>query len=618
MTSASALQPVPPSTLSDAFIDTARKHRQTVRLFIACHALSRSMLDAVEREVWLTAAGLPGTAAMTEMRGRLLEHAATIIAKQLEALVRQAISGRDALLHGLAQTSLESLQQRSDFNAQLGQQIQARHRTLDPGSRELLKARYQEHSSTSTIATGKGWNQARVDEHLLFARAAVDWSAPLEPTALSGRGLPTLVETYLAGTIDARARLQLAKLALGDLAVKSQFERQVRLDLVLGEMVHESSEVQLRRFLAELTAPAPAPPAPPAGSPGVGVAASSVTFGSRIGTHVITRPATAPAPAPEAAPTASPPADPADASVPPPAAIRKPETRRISRPGLPPSHRPGAVRRRGPPPLLLAGAGIILVLVVAGLIHALRPGAATAVRTHGDSTDESAALAHAEPSAAPHPPVSRPAAPPGTQEAPSPSAQAADPAPPRASDQATSALIAATPADDLPRPRDLTVWVAGDPARANGWSWPKEPLTLSPAVAANVVHQGRSVLHMHTEGGKVAVWGWNWLGWYPPEGTDISGMKELLVAVRIDGADKPTSVRLGLDCSARKTTKEYELMPHYAGLTDGGWHEVAVPLAEIVSGSEFDPHQAWELKLIVEAAAPVKADIYIDDIGFAR
>jgi len=166
--------------------------------------------------------------------------------------------------------------------------------------------------------------------------------------------------------------------------------------------------------------------------------------------------------------------------------------------------------------------------------------------------------------------------------------------------------------------RDLTVWVAGDPARANGWSWPKEPLTLSPAIAPEIKHQGRSALHMHTEGGKIAIWGWNWLGWYPTSGTDISSMKDLHVAMRIDGPDKPTAVRLGLDCANRKYTKEYELMPHYAGLTDGGWHEVDVPLAEIISGSEFDPHQAWELRLIVEAAVLVKADIYVDDIGFTR
>jgi hypothetical protein len=271
----------------------------------------------------------------------------------------------------------------------------------------------------------------------------------------------------------------------------------------------------------------------------------------------------------------------------------------------------------------MAGAGVILVLVVAALIHALRPGTATTLRTHGDSADGSAALAQAERTSAPRPPPSRPAAAPAAQEAPAPAAQAADPATAPASGHATGAPEAAAPgagapADDMPRARDLTVWVAGDPARANGWSWPKEPLTLSPALATDVRHQGRSVLRLHTEGGKVAVWGWNWLGWYPPEGTDISGMKELLVAVRIDGADKPTSVRLGLDCSARKTTKEYELMPHYAGLTDGGWHEVAVPLAEIINGSEFDPHKAWELKLIVEAAALVQADIYVDDIGFAR
>lgn len=92
----------------------------------------------------------------------------------------------------------------------MGQQLQARHRTLDPGSRDLLKARYQGHATSSAIATDKGWQRGRVDEHLLFARAALDWTDPLEPAALSARGLPTLVEDYLAGSGDARSRGQLA------------------------------------------------------------------------------------------------------------------------------------------------------------------------------------------------------------------------------------------------------------------------------------------------------------------------------------------------------------------------------------------------------------------------
>jgi hypothetical protein len=617
MTTPPALLAAPSSTLGDAFADTVRKHRQTVRLFIACHALSKRMLAAVEREVWRTAAGLTGSAAPAELRGRLLDHAVGIIARQLEALVRQELSERDSLLHGLAQTSLESLHQRSAFNEQLGQQIQARHRTLDPGSRELLKARYQEHALTSAIASARGWNQARVDEQLLFARAAVDWSDPIAPAALSGRGLPTLIETYLAGSIDARSRIQLAKLLLGDLAVKAQFERQVRLDLVLSDMVQEASEPQLRRFLAELAEPAQPPTAPLPSPPVVSALnAASVTFGSRIPAPAPASPRHDPAPVPAATPST--PTEAAGDSVPQPPAPTKPETRRLGKPGTQTFKRQGEVRRRmGPPLLLLAGAGVLLVLVVAGLVHALRPAAATPVRTRG-AADQPAALAQAERIPAPNLAPSRSAAPPVARETPSPSAHVADAAPPPAAGHAAGVSDAAAPPDDMPRPRDLTVWVAGDPARANGWSWPKEPLTSAPAVAAAVRHQGRSALRMHTEGGKIAIWGWNWLGWFPPAGTDISSMKDLLVAVRIEGADKPTSVRLGLDCATRKYTKEYELMPHYAGLTDGGWHEVSVPLAEIVDGSEFDPHKAWELRLIVEAAALVKADIYVDDIGFAR
>ncbi len=281
--------------------------------------------------------------------------------------------------------------------------------------------------------------------------------------------------------------------------------------------------------------------------------------------------------------------------------------------------------------MLLSGAGLILALVVAGPLHAMRPPhPQRSLASPASAAPTVARIDTARPTpplrvAAPAPtdaPVPR-ARPAEAEAAATPSASATPTATPTATavpaaSPGAGAPDEAPPADEPPRARELTVWIAGDPARANGWSWPKEPLSLSPALAPTVMHQGRSAVRLYTAGGKIAIWGWNWLGWYPPSGTDISAMKTLLVSLRVAGADKPTSVRLGLDCATRKYTKEYELLPHYPRLTDGGWHEVEVPLAKLIGGSEFDPHMAWELRLIAEAPALVTADIYLDNFGFSH
>jgi photosystem II stability/assembly factor-like uncharacterized protein len=168
--------------------------------------------------------------------------------------------------------------------------------------------------------------------------------------------------------------------------------------------------------------------------------------------------------------------------------------------------------------------------------------------------------------------------------------------------------------------RDLMVWNGDEVAKGGGWNWPKDPPTVVPTITNTIVRQGKAALHLHGEGSNGASFGWNWLAWFPGDGgTDLTGMKTLLLSIRVDGAAKPESLRIALNCSStKKASKEIDLIPRYPGITDGAWHEVAIPLDDMTVGSEFDPKKAWEINVLTGAKVPLNEDIYLDEIGFAR
>ncbi len=168
--------------------------------------------------------------------------------------------------------------------------------------------------------------------------------------------------------------------------------------------------------------------------------------------------------------------------------------------------------------------------------------------------------------------------------------------------------------------RDLMVWNGDEFAKGAGWMDPKGGPTLLPAITNTVVRQGKAALRLHGEAATSASFGWNWFGWNPADGgTDITSMKTLLFAIRIDGEVKPTALRLSLNCSTgKKPSKQVELIARFPGLCDATWKEVAIPLEELTTGSDFDPKKAWEIDLVISAKSALNNDIYLDEIGFSR
>lgn len=172
---------------------------------------------------------------------------------------------------------------------------------------------------------------------------------------------------------------------------------------------------------------------------------------------------------------------------------------------------------------------------------------------------------------------------------------------------------------DVPATRDLLVWNGDEEAKGGGWLWPEQAPMVKPAPAPTSARIGKQGLAMHVEGVANVGFGWNWFGWFPKEAaSDISSMGSLVLAIRIDGASKPTSVRVQVKSNDNQGSAEVDLLPLYPTLCDGKWHEVAVPLATLQAGGKLDATKAWELCLAMSATGMMTCDVSIDEVGFSK
>jgi hypothetical protein len=163
--------------------------------------------------------------------------------------------------------------------------------------------------------------------------------------------------------------------------------------------------------------------------------------------------------------------------------------------------------------------------------------------------------------------------------------------------------------------RDLVVWDGG---AGRGWCAPKESALIAPSIPA-MARNGHAVVHLHGDGKTWAYFGWNWGARFPGGCSDISGMRSLLVAIRMDGSVKPDSLCIALICSPTKAaTRDIDILSRFPAISDGAWHELALPLGEMATGSGFDLHTACEIKVSLVSHRALATDVYLDAIGFAR
>lgn len=165
-------------------------------------------------------------------------------------------------------------------------------------------------------------------------------------------------------------------------------------------------------------------------------------------------------------------------------------------------------------------------------------------------------------------------------------------------------------------------------AAAKGWAdCDKKPdckAVLEPT--PGVGKDGSVGLKFQGEGAGFVGFGWNWFGWYPENGgTDVSGMKQLSLWVRLQGASPEltpdlSAVTFSIGGSNKKNSASVALSDYAKGAGDGGWHKVTIPLADLKKGEgkSLDLKSVWEVRIGTWSASPRKFEFYVDDIAFEK
>lgn len=172
-----------------------------------------------------------------------------------------------------------------------------------------------------------------------------------------------------------------------------------------------------------------------------------------------------------------------------------------------------------------------------------------------------------------------------------------------------------------PRDARLTVWDGEAFARGLAWTGPPSPLNfIKPQT--DEAYSGRVALEFRGEGAGWIGGGWNWHGWYPEKaGDDIRPYANLVFRIKIVG-DDPGGLTVALVSSLTKKPTGAVPVAEYAGdgvnLRDGQWHEVVIPLRDLMTTGKdpFDPSRVWELSLNSWAPKRRAFSVFLDDIGF--
>lgn len=178
--------------------------------------------------------------------------------------------------------------------------------------------------------------------------------------------------------------------------------------------------------------------------------------------------------------------------------------------------------------------------------------------------------------------------------------------------------------------KDVTLVWDGDKQGGNAKEWAncnlksgcKSTVTAAPGEGVN-----KTVgLQWHAEGKDWKGFGWNWYGFWPENaGLDISKKKNLTFWVRLrvdDPAKAPTlkdiTVALAGSNKANAETDQVSLAAYVDNLSDGQWHEVEVPIHDLLKGKgkNFDLTKTWEFRLGEYGVSDRNFTVFIDNIGF--
>lgn len=155
---------------------------------------------------------------------------------------------------------------------------------------------------------------------------------------------------------------------------------------------------------------------------------------------------------------------------------------------------------------------------------------------------------------------------------------------------------------------------------AKGWADPADKSTVT-AQDNEVRTAGHKTVAFHGKGQGWMGCGWNWFGFSPSAtGTDTTPFKNLTFWAKLAGAKKPGMLGAVLRSNEkekeRAESRSCSLFKYCPDLSDGNWHRIQIPLADLFNGTQTNRAKAWELMIGCWAQEDADFTLYIDQIGF--
>ena len=163
----------------------------------------------------------------------------------------------------------------------------------------------------------------------------------------------------------------------------------------------------------------------------------------------------------------------------------------------------------------------------------------------------------------------------------------------------------------------LVVWDGEQITQGQSWVAPVRD-TNSYKLQTVEAHGGKTALEMHAEGAEWVGGGWNWHGWWPTNaGADTTPFTHLTFWIKVKGRFT-NQINIWLNCSAtKKESVKVNLFDYVKDVADGGWHELAIPLADLTKErTGFDPKSVWEFDIGTWSPETGPISLFVDDIAF--
>lgn len=160
-----------------------------------------------------------------------------------------------------------------------------------------------------------------------------------------------------------------------------------------------------------------------------------------------------------------------------------------------------------------------------------------------------------------------------------------------------------------------------------GWATCRDTSTCTARVAsiAAVGTNGSHGVHFAVHGSNGVDMGWAWNGLLTPHGTNLSAYQILTFRIKIEAQSPallPPPGRFYVAVGDKHSLGTQPRLVEFCkpGFVNGQWHEVRVPLRELLeeAAPQFDPTNAISLWLSSSSLDSRKFDIYLDDIALEK